>query len=254
MNSSKGPSQVIAEKIGQSIPTRLVPIYKKEVELINSGFIVAYHNIPSTFYHGALPIYLFQAYLAELLYGVKLDLLPRFRKPPFLGWSSVSSLTGYIHDHDPKWRAIGISASPSLMSQTESPPYRLFHCGYFFSGAPKPICDELIRDILVDLAFPFSQAQKLSKEIAKKGIDLFNFLIGGGSILQVALHKDVVCDYLFLSSPGGPIKSSGEPMLDILTSVTFGISDQVRVIVHPEIFVNESLSRLYHYPYKKKEI
>ncbi len=246
------PTQVIAAKNHISLPDNIIPIYANEVELANNEFIVAYHTIPDTTYQPTLPIYIFQAYIAEALYGIKLEMLPRFRKEPFDLWPTVDALKkSYHNDHDKRWRNIGIAASPSLVSETESPPYKDFKVGYTKSGASKPNCTNLIKEILLDLNWPEEEAQSLAELISHAGVTLFKGV--GGSILQIGLKDNLVCDYLFLCSGATGINSSGEPALSTLRSGNFRTRDQVRIILDPRIFLDPDQGRLFHYPYNPQK-
>jgi len=242
------PSQVMARKRHMHIPDNLIPIYANETELFLNDFIVAYHTIPDTNYQPTLILYIFNAFVAEVLYGITVDMLPRFRKQPFTVWPNVPSLaTTYIHDHDSRWRDIGIAASPSLLSETESPPFKDFKIGYINSSAQKPDAAYLIKDILIDLTFPVPDAKYLAEMISDAGETLFKGV--GGSILQIALHQDMVADYLFLSEGSHNIKDRGDALATKLLSGHFNINDQVRIITDPRIFLDPDKGRLIHFPY-----
>ncbi|HXW53269.1 MAG TPA: hypothetical protein VEL47_04095 [Myxococcota bacterium] len=246
------PTQVIASHSHKSLPKKIIPIFAAEMELADRDFIVAYHTIPDTHYQPTLPIYIFQAYVAEVLYGIHVEMLPRFRKEPFDLWPTVGRLKrSYTGDHDARWRNIGIAASPSLVSETESPPYKDFKVGYIKSGAPHPDCSNLVKDILKDLSWTESEALTLAQLISETGIRMFRGV--GGSILQIGLKANVACDYLFLCKGPREIEATGTKMLFTLRQGKFVTNDQVRIITDPHIFLDPDLGRLIHYPYNPEK-
>lgn len=250
--SSFTPSLMMAQRKNAGIPAELLPMVEIEKHLVGTGFVVAYHTIPDTSYSSALTLYEFNAVLANIIYGIELDVLPRFRKDAFSLWHDVDSLLhSYEDDHSDTWRRIGIAGSLTVMSDTESPPFRDFAAGYKSSGAPKPDAIELISNQLMDLNFSSELANACAIAIAQMGNDVFNNV--GGSILQIGIRADLAQEYMFLCKGAHGISCWGENMLRSLILGQYPTTEQIRVIMHPKIFLDPKQAILNHYPYNQNQ-
>lgn len=253
----KNPSSVLKKPyfLDNSLAGLLKPIKKNEKNLFNNDFVVAYHSIPDTSFQPSLFIYSLNAWVAELLYGIKVPLLPRIIKADFAVLPDLSAMpTGFFsdifdkikNDHNPKWIAVGVSASPSLYSNNEAPPYQVFQYGYTGGGGTKEAAVSIVMRLLRDLQINNTD---LPAQIVETGNEIFRGL--GGSILQIAIHQSVVQKYMFLSEAYGNNPIMNDQFASLYRNASYNTKLQSRVIMNPMVFLNPEAGKIYHYAWKQ---
>jgi len=223
------------------------------------GYFVAYQSLPPTSTSAALLLYVFNAEIARMVFGFKAPLLPRLLMKPFEGpWGSIKTMVPHFkNDHELEWRSVGISCSASLYSLTEATPFRKFEEGYKGSGAPKPDGVSLMKELLLQHSnLPEDKAHDLAKRIHDHGIHLFEDV--GGSMMQIFIQQRFAedCIYLAENGPHGDcckVMTCYGPM--VTETLREGNLDnmQIRLIARPDIFLDETKSRIYLYCSKEKE-
>merc|ERR1712232_1484974 len=172
---------------------------------------------------------------------------------------------GCDSDHNPKFRALAISASPTLFSfGSEVPPLSCFRQGY---GCRDLSFRGLLTTLLQDVcAITESVAGKLVDQVAevgaRYGLDVSGYSTGvqskvhrlGGQMLQIFIPKEDLNRLVYHSRPYGiPIEETCNTkawLADPSTSAASceGILDgQVRILFDPAVFVDPSRGRLFHY-------
>ena len=172
------------------------------------------------------------------------------------------SLSG--QDHDPRFRALAVSASVSLFGEdTEAPPITSFEMGYS--------CGDLsFRGLLTSLLSTCRLDQDLVDDVAdgiiqiagRYGLQTGPYLQstrGGfyhhpgtpsssrspGHILQIFIHRDYVDDVCYAAQPYGvPVQKKEIFSKKLLEGPATG---QARVFMHPDLFVGGTRGIIYHY-------
>jgi len=164
-------------------------------------------------------------------------------------------------DHDPWFRSLAISASPTLFAfGSEAPPLHCFRHGYGIFGMfrellVKTLCDacdistekagELV-DELCEVGSKFGlQVQGYSSKYLLKPVTRL-----GGQMLQIFIAAEEVNKLVYHCRPYGvPIGSTVDvrAWLKDPRSAATNLDGQVRILFNPEVFVDTSKTRLFHY-------
>lgn len=204
--------------------------------------------------------------------------LPRILHGPFHGKPTLDMLLeDFKHmtsqDHNPNFRALAISVSCSLFAPgSEAPPLSCFSQGYSCSDLSfRGLLTGLLRtcgvhdpDYLADKIVEVGEKYRLpaSPYKATGATGMFPFLptgmlsappsinrdeesLGGGSMLQIFIHKDTVDSLAYASYPMG-VPIPGVPSLaeHLKDGHTEG---QARIFMHPAVFTDTTKAHLYHY-------
>lgn len=218
----------------------------------------------AVFYHSysfIAMLYEVNAALANVLFKFKSEFssLPRLLKTPFDGFPDAAALMREfpakgISDHDPRFRAVGISAVTSLLAaDSEATMSECFMQGYS--------CTDLsFRNLVVDLlrrcGVPnAATANHLTDEIVKlasdAGLDTSQYGGGGcrsgraGCIMQIFIHRSIVDKLVYAALPYGVVDASRMPIGQHLAEARGAISGQVRIVAHPSAFMRANAVRLY---------
>jgi len=228
---------------------------QREQEL-EGEFCVFYHS-----YNAASLIYEVEAEIARYAFGLgdKFAPLPRVIQKHFTGVSieDLRNSEGAKHaDNLPCFRRLAICASPTLFAfESEAPPLDCFRHGY---GIPAPL-SELTRDLLCEatglakdsLTEYLTELGKLAQKFGL--IDCFtgnsrdpNRL--GGQMLQIFIHCSEVDQMVYNSLPYGvPIPTDSVEQWLAGKDSSHKVDGQVRILMRPEVFLDESRGRIYHY-------
>lgn len=216
----------------------------------------------AVFYHSysfAALLYEVQAAVAAVLFRFKSEFatLPRLRKAPFNEIPDAAALQDIFpkfkdRDHNPKFRAVGISGTSSLLANdSEAPPSRIFLHGYScadlsFVGA--------LEDLLVACGVPDKMKQSLGKQIidlsAKYGLDVSQFKGPAcksgraGHMLQIFIKRPLVNKYVYAALPFG-VTDKKRPDLEKYLRGDGPIQGQVRIVTNPSTFMRGNAVRMY---------
>lgn len=173
------------------------------------------------------------------------------------------------NDHDPKFRALAISASPTLFAfGSEAPPLHCFRHGY---GCTDLSFMGLLTEVLRKASGTTPErAKKVAEELngVARRFGLHGYSGGGygygssgtsddgpvprrlgGQMLQIFVANDLVDTYVYHSRPFGvPIETTGS-VRRWLTKKRgdVAVDGQVRILFHPELFLDGRKGRLFHY-------
>jgi len=252
----------------------------REQEL-EEHFCVFYHS-----YNGAALLYEVQAEIARFAFGLPDDFapLPRVDSRPFKhasveglmasfsadGGSSAAAAVGNMQgqDHDPRFRALAISASPSLFaSGSEAPPLHCFRRGY---GCQDLSFRELLVKLLLDVfRMERSTTCQLVDELVVAalcyGLPCSGYGTGcqkgrnmgrlGGQMLQIFVARTEVDRIAYHSRPMGvPVRETrsvrewlASPWSQKRCKEGQLVDGQVRILFRPEVFIDPKRGRLFHY-------
>jgi hypothetical protein len=228
-------------------------------ERLCGEFAVFYHS-----YSLAALLYEVQAAVAAVLFRFRSNFasLPRLLKAPFEDVPDApallklfnSKLSSGSRDHDPRFRAVGICATTTLLGpDPEAPPTTVFLAGYS--------CGDLsfmgvLEQLLIGCSLPKSEVSALAKKIIKlseeAGLDVSQF--GGkpckshrpGHLLQIFLKRELVDRFAYAAFPYGPQDKKRTPLSDTLASNT-AITGQVRICFNPSVFMRAGNARMFVY-------
>lgn len=234
---------------------------QREQEL-EGEYCVFYHS-----YNGAALLYEVQAEIARAAFGLRGNFspLPRIQSGMFAGVTldglrkSFNAMSG--QDHNPEFRAVAISASPSLFAfESEAPPLSCFRGGYGCSDLSfhKLLCKILEEACDARPAQAAQTADELAKLGGRYGLRCTGYTQGkapaicegrfGGHMLQIFVHRSKVQELVYHSKPYGvPITQTKDMIRWLETGQPLPINGQVRILFNPEVFTNEAHGRLFHY-------
>jgi len=222
---------------------------QREQEL-QKDFHCFYHS-----YNKSALLYEVQAVVARELFRLPKDFppIPRLACPN--GETTLETLRGLGgRDHNPTFRALGLSASCSIFaSQSEAPPLTYFQGGYSCDDLSfrallvtflKKCCEESkVNGLLQEILSIGEKHELTTSSYAEKAGHTQNPTLSG-YMLQIFVRKNIAAKYAYASQPmGTPIGSSIEAYLD----KTPQANGQARVLFHPPTFLNEEKVRLFHY-------
>jgi hypothetical protein len=218
----------------------------------------------AVFYHSysfAALLYEVQAAVASVLFRFQSQYatLPRLLKEPFNEIPDAPTLQEAFkkmtaRDHDPKFRAVGISGTSSILAHdSEAPPKAIFLHGYS--------CVDLsfvgvLENLLGSCGVPTSLKAPLAKEIidvsAKNGLDVSQFKGPAcksgraGHMLQIFIKRTLVNRYVYAAQPFG-VTDHGRPDLEKYLEGAGPITGQVRIVPNPSVFMRGNAARMYVY-------
>lgn len=230
---------------------------QREQEM-DDDFCVFYHH-----YNGAALLYEVQAEIARYAFDLPDTFapLPRVLLGHFTNATLEKLKLSYAaikgQDHDPWFRSLAISASPTLFAfGSEAPPLRCFRQGYGCGVSFR----ELITNLLKDVCWiQGAKAQDVVHELSMIGAQ-FGLQVGGyshkacpalkslgGHMLQIFISKKVVKNYVYHSRPFGiPIETELDLWLANPEAVGQKLDGQVRILFDPELFLSGN-GHLFHY-------
>lgn len=218
----------------------------------------------AVFYHSyslAALLYEVQAAVAAVLFKFKSEYatLPRLLKKPYIEFPDAEPLLKAFpkmkgRDHDPRFRAVAISVTTSLLAiDMEAPPKSCWFAGYscadvsFFG---------VLENLLVSCGVPDSKKTALAKAIValseKHSLDVSQFKgkpnKSGktGHLLQIFVKRSLVNKYAYASLPFG-VKDTKRPDLEAAMEGTGPIQGQARVVTNPSVFMRSQAVRMYVY-------
>ena len=217
---------------------------------------VLYHS-----YSFAALLYEVQAAVAAVLFRFKSEYatLPRLLKEPFLELPDADALMAIFpkfkdRDHNPKFRAVGLSGTSSLLANdSEAPPKNIFLHGYS--------CSDLsfvgvLENLLVSCGVPVAMKSTMSKDIialsAKYGLDVSQFKGPkcksgrAGHMLQIFVKRNLVDKYVYGALPFG-VPDKKRPQLSKYLEGDGPIEGQVRIVANPSVFMRGNAVRMYVY-------
>lgn len=213
---------------------------------------VFYHS-----YSAAALLYEVQAAVAAVLFRFKSSFatLPRILWRPFNDIPDAMAMRDEFpswpdRDHNPRFRAVGICATSSLLAHdSEAPPKSVFLMGYSV-GPLTGILEKLLRACGVPGKKVKSLAKKTVKLAEKHGLDARGH--GGkmctsgraGHLLQVFIRRELVSKYVYPSKPYGVPDLSRDPLSGYLGKGGEK-KGQVRLTVNPEVFLQASCVRMF---------
>ncbi|CAJ1461549.1 unnamed protein product [Effrenium voratum] len=257
-------SQLVLREVGDDNTAAYAAVcfermLQREQEL-DDKFCVFYHS-----YNGAALLYEIQAAIARQAFELEdMAPLPRVLLGHFQGArlenlkAAFSGTTLQGQDHDPWFRSLAISASPTLYAfGSEAPPLSCFRAGY---GCTDLSFQNLTQQLLKE-AYDLheDQALQLVHTIADAGARFGLQVSGycdrkrcsdtsrlGGQMLQIFVSKDIVEDYVYHCQPYGvPIDTALRPWL-ARPEPEKPLDGQVRILFDPEIFL-DGRGKLFHY-------
>lgn len=174
---------------------------------------------------------------------------------------NFSSMTD--RDHNSKFRELAISANLSLFAAgTEAPPLSTFSTGYSCVDLK---FKELLELLLRVCGLSVGDAEDVSDAIVtlgtECGLPCHHYggsgaygapTSGSGHMLQIFIHKDYVDDLAYICKPFGvPVEGAG-PVSTFLGGVDVTSSAdphncQARIFMHPDVFMDSSKARVFHY-------
>lgn len=226
---------------------------QREQELFED-FICFYHS-----YSFASLLYEVHAEVARHVFGLpdSFPPLPRLAVPEGAA-TSAENLRGLVQtasqDHDPAFRALGLSSSCSVFAnQSEAPPLTCFQGGYSctdldfrsllqnFLGS---CCDVGHQSIESLTEAVIAAGSKHNLPVQPYGAHASQSALPG-YMLQIFIHRSIVEQFAYASQP------MGIPIDGTIVGYTMSHSDsadgQARVLFHPPTFIDPSKARLFHY-------
>jgi hypothetical protein len=217
-------------------------------------FAVFYHS-----YSLAALLYEVQAAVAAVLFRFKSEwaTLPRLLKKPYNDLPDAAALLKLFpsmptRDHDPRFRAVAISATSSLLApDSEAPPKSVFLSGYS--------CSDLsfvgvLEGLLVSCGVPDSMKTALGKKIIElcsvHGLDASQFKGKpcksgrAGHMLQIFVKRSLVDTYVYPAHPFG-VFDTKRPVLSTYLEGPGPISGQIRIVTNPSVFMRGNAVRMY---------
>eukprot|EP00049_Salpingoeca_infusionum_P002517 m.57750 g.57750 ORF g.57750 m.57750 type:complete len:614 (-) comp11627_c0_seq3:257-2098(-) len=202
-----------------------------------------------------------QAAVAAVLFRFKSVFapLPRLLKKPFDTMGDAQELMANFpkmkgRDHDPRFRAVAICATTSLVGpDPEAPPRDVFLAGYSCSDVKFM---DILKELLKSCHVPVKKVTKLAKDIIKAsekaGLDVSQF--GGkgcrsgrqGHMLQIFMKRHIVDQFVYAAHPFGVIDKKRMPISETING-RGPINGQVRICAHPTIFMRANLVRMFLY-------
>jgi hypothetical protein len=260
---SKRPHKSATPKLGHAVEADDHGTYcfmrmLENEERLAGEFAVFYHS-----YSFAALLYEVQAAVAAVLFRFRSNFasLPRLLKAPFEDVPDAPALLKlfntklkHTRDHDPRFRAVGICATTTLLGpDPEAPPTSVFLSGYS--------CGDLsfmgvLEQLLIGCSLPKAEVKELAKKIIKlsedAGLDVMQF--GGkpckshrpGHLLQIFLKRELVDRFAYAAFPYGPQDKSRTPLSATLAG-NKAISGQVRICFNPSVFMRAGNARLFVY-------
>jgi hypothetical protein len=260
---SKRPHKSAAPKLGHAVESDDHGTYcfmrmLENEERLAGEFAVFYHS-----YSFAALLYEVQAAVAAVLFRFRSNFasLPRLLKAPFEDVPDAPALLKLFNtklkdkrDHDPRFRAVGICATTTLLGpDPEAPPTSVFLSGYS--------CGDLsfmgvLEQLLIGCSLPKSEVSSLAKKIIKlsedAGLDVMQF--GGkpckshrpGHLPQIFLKRELVDRFAYAAFPYGPQDKSRTPLSGTLAG-NKAISGQVRICFNPSVFMRAGNARMFVY-------
>ena len=219
-------------------------------------FAVFYHS-----YSFAALLYEVQAAVAAVLFRFKSEFasLPRLLKGPYDDLPDADALKKLFpslpsRDHDPKFRAVAISATSSLLANdSEAPPKNVFLAGY--SCADLSFVS-VLENLLVSCGVPASMKASLAAKIIEQsglhGLDVSQFkgkpCKSGrpGHMLQIFVKRSIVDRFVYAALPFG-VADKTRPVLSKYMEGAGPIMGQVRIVTNPSVFMRGSAVRMYVY-------
>lgn len=264
LTQDQDPAAIVIREVGSDNTAAFAAIcfermLQREQEL-EDNFCVFYHS-----YNDAALLYEVQAEIARCAYGLPDGFapLPRVQSRHFLGSQAsvgalkkVGSLSG--RDHNPQFRALAISASPTLFSfGSEAPPLQCFRSGY---GCGDLSFRQLLVNTLSDACAVSGKrvgalADELAEAAARWGLRAHNYGNTtsanpgrlGGHMLQIFIARSEVDNFVYHCEPFGiPITTTASTNA-WLAGTTGKVDGQVRILFHPELFMNSERGRIFHY-------
>lgn len=229
---------------------------QREQEL-EGKFCVFYHS-----YNGAALLYEVQTEIARAAFDLPDNQapLPRIQSGAFEGISlgDLRNSYGAGQDHDPTFRALAISASPTLFSYgSEAPPLHCFRHGYGCTDLSfRGLLVKVLRDSCeVSEHYAGSLADQLAAVAHRFGIQGHNFGNRtatapkrlGGHMLQIFIACSEVDKLVYHSLPFGLPIDSTKSVRNWLAGNENAVDGQVRILFNPEVFIDPNRARLYHY-------
>jgi len=228
---------------------------KREKQLCGE-FAVFYHS-----YSFAALLYEVQAAVAAVLFRFKSEYasLPRLLKKPYDELPDADALIALFpkmptRDHDPRFRAVAISATSSILAgDSEAPPKNIFLSGYS--------CTDLsfvgvLEGLLVSCGVPASLkttlGQKIIEMCATYGLDASQFKGKpcksgrAGHMLQLFVKRSIVDKYVYAAHPFGVVDKK-RPVLSKYLEGKGPIQGQVRIVTNPSAFMRGNAVRMYVY-------
>jgi len=267
-------SEFVMQGVGQdNIAAYAAICFERMIEReqeLEDKFCVFYHS-----YNGAALLYEVQAEVMRVAFDLPQNSapIPRVKARDFHG-ATITKLKDAMasasnRDHDPAFRALGISVSVTLFAfGSEAPPLTCFRRGYGCSDLSfRDLLVSLLMDAanvtkskaeetvtaLADLAnryglphLPYRANGGASQKAAARDAPLPRL---GGQMLQIFIAKSEVDKWAYHSQPYGvPVKEThsvrawlaGEPG-------TLPIDGQARILCSPELFLDPNRGRIYHY-------
>lgn len=224
----------------------------REQEL-HGEFVCFYHS-----YSFAALLYEVQAEVARQILGLPADSAP----VPRLAAVADGAITDLKalkkqggRDHDPSFRALGLSCSCSVFAYgSEAPPLNCFLAGYSCTDVS---FRKLLVDFLAKCCGDNKEAETLASAVVEAGrkhnLSVGHYGTSSGSVsnaplsgymLQVFVHRSIVEDFVY------PSEAMGKP---IDKKVISHLEDrekadgQARILFAPKVFLDPSRVKLYHY-------
>eukprot|EP00929_Paragymnodinium_shiwhaense_P102868 TRINITY_DN66096_c0_g1_i1.p1 TRINITY_DN66096_c0_g1~~TRINITY_DN66096_c0_g1_i1.p1 ORF type:complete len:994 (-),score=259.37 TRINITY_DN66096_c0_g1_i1:110-3091(-) len=223
-------------------------------------YAVFYH-----LYNYSALIYEVQAAVASILFRYRAQFapLPRLLAKEFKNIPDAATLiqkfeTKYakgMKDHDPEFRAVGLSTMLSLVALGPecSPP--VFFCTGYDKGSYdmkfRPVLDNLLKACCVPWRRVTSLGNEILKLCEKHGLDVSPF--GGakcpsgmsGHMLQIFVRRDILDEYVYAAHPWGPVWKEHMPISKWLgDDEDFGFG-QARIVAHPKMFMSSKHVRMF---------
>jgi hypothetical protein len=275
-NNMKDPADRVMREVGDDNTAAFAAIcfeqmLQREQEL-EGEFCVFYHA-----YNGAALMYEVQAEIARCAYGLddSFSPLPRLFCNQFTD-VTVGKLKNMLRDrrtsdHDTRFRAAAISATPSLFGYgSEAPPLQCFRQGYGCG-------DVSFRALLVGIVsegggVTRQKAERMVDDICKVGAQygLLTSMYGstshpvthghsptllGGQMLQIFVSLKEVEDLVYRSHAYGYPHEDAKRISEWLYPTEprdtkqwcDPVDGQVRILCRPDALVDSNRARIYHY-------
>lgn len=234
-----------------------------ENEQRNCGeWAVFYHS----YSHAAL-IYEVQAAIAAVLFRFKgtYASLPRLMRGCFSEIPDAPAMMKEFpkwkdKDHNPRFKAVGICATCSLLAgDSEAPPTQIFLGGYSVGA----LSITIIEGMFTDCGISAKEAKSLAKSILKLAetaglhVEAFGAKASSsghaGHLLQIFMKRHLVDKYCYAAKPYGVPDKPRHPLGEYLnTSGKPHIQGQARIVVHPSAFLQASKVRMFVYSADEK--
>eukprot|EP00929_Paragymnodinium_shiwhaense_P109021 TRINITY_DN75387_c0_g1_i1.p1 TRINITY_DN75387_c0_g1~~TRINITY_DN75387_c0_g1_i1.p1 ORF type:complete len:530 (-),score=103.09 TRINITY_DN75387_c0_g1_i1:237-1826(-) len=232
--------------------------FQKNEERLVGSYAVFYHS-----YSFAALIYEVHAAVGSVLFRFRSQYatLPRILVKDFKDIPDATSLVAAFNkdmalakkDHDPRYRAVGLSAMLSMVATgPECCIPMVFVGGYSCKDVTfRGVLENVLESCYVPKAKVKALADQIIALSEKHGLDVSQF--GGkacksgkpGHLLQIFLKRNLVDKLVYAAKPYGPLDNERMPMSQYMDKNQSFAVGQARIVAHPKYFMQANQVRMF---------